>query len=288
MTDETQPDTFSWGDLGERFWRDAASLIRASEEQIRFAVCVHRGMKNAPAARAAGYTSDKVASREAGYKAARTTAVRNLLALAASEVDGRPNGGPMTDAEVEDVLTALIRGPDQVLKLRAIESREKLSDKKDRDRSAEFGAVADHDGLAVWRHTRAFLQAGGHGGGFSVLCWLGGGRKFIDVPLLHDVVAALLTEFPSFYALVRSELSVVDRAVLDRRLADPEWQLAERAKIWHEVGVDIAKRDEEVDSILRKANATAAPVAEVTTAQTPVTGTNGQARPGAEVANARG
>jgi hypothetical protein len=192
----------------------------------------------------------------------------------------------MTDAEVEDVLTALIRGPDQVLKLRAIESREKLSDKKDRDRAGEIGGVADHDGLAVWRHTRDFLQAAGHGGAFSALCWLGGGRKLIDLPLLRDCVAAMLTEFPSFWNLLRGELSVVDRAILDRRLADPEWQLAERAKIWGELGIDLTKRDEEVNAILRKANAAAAPVAEANQ-HAAATNANGRAKPELEAAGAR-
>jgi hypothetical protein len=191
----------------------------------------------------------------------------------------------VSDAEVERAIAEMIRSGDQTLKLKAIEVRQKLVDKK--DRAGEIGAAAaDHDGLAVWRHTRDFLQAAGHGGAFSVLCWLGGGRKLIDLPLLRDCVAAMLTEFPSFWNLLRSELSVVDRAILDRRLADPEWQLAERAKIWGELGIDLTKRDEEVNAILRKANAAAPPVAEANQ-HAVVEGANGRAKPELEAAGAR-
>src|SRR5689334_9149721 len=91
MTDELQNE-FNWGDLGEKWWREAGTKFKASEKQIRIACALSRGCTNSGAAREAGYGGDENSIRQAAYKAVRGTAVRNMLALAKAEADGSPDG----------------------------------------------------------------------------------------------------------------------------------------------------------------------------------------------------
>src|SRR5262249_31669083 len=61
--------------------------------------------------------------RQQGYRVLRSTAVSNLLALAASETGGAAGG--ITDEEIDATLARMIRSPDPAIGLRAIETREK-------------------------------------------------------------------------------------------------------------------------------------------------------------------
>jgi hypothetical protein len=148
---------FDWGELGEKWWRDAGAQFKASEAQIKFACAKHRCASNAGAAREAGYAgcADNDIAKQSGYKAFRTTSVQNLLAFAAAEAKGG-NDGTVYGGEARRILSKLARGSDPTVKIRAIEALQKLDDK-----ATELGRRKDDDGLWDWRIVRDYLQMRG-------------------------------------------------------------------------------------------------------------------------------
>src|SRR5262249_53719783 len=88
MTDDS--DSFDWGALGEARWRELGETTGASHLQLRFAVARFSGASATRAAKLAGYSGDSDALRRAGYSAVRSTAVQNLLELAAINAPGMP------------------------------------------------------------------------------------------------------------------------------------------------------------------------------------------------------
>jgi hypothetical protein len=226
---ESVADQFQWGPLGETWWREAAKTVGSTERQLRFACSIHQGASNTAAARAAPYTGNADAIRQVAYRAARTNAVQNLLALAAAEAKGG-NNGTVDGAEMRRILSGMARGNDPSMRIRAIESLQKLE-----ERGAELGRVPDDDGFAEWRTVRDFLRLG-NGSAVIVLLWDGIDQSLANLPLLHDVVR---TCDPEIWARIYGRQSPTTRAVIDAHLADPDWQRAARVKIWKEVGTDV-------------------------------------------------
>src|SRR5262245_21132681 len=91
MENVTETD-FDWSPLGEGFWTEAAGTVGATPLRARFACCRHRGMTAAGSARASGYSGDKVSIRQAGHRAAKSTAVMNMLSLARAQTGEGPDG----------------------------------------------------------------------------------------------------------------------------------------------------------------------------------------------------
>ena len=116
---------FDWSPFGESWWLESQETVGASDLQVRFAACRYRGMNAAAAARAAGYTGDALATRQAGSRAAQSTAVQHLMALAKAEARGDDDGHVGLD-EARSILSRLARGADPLTKIRAIESLGKL------------------------------------------------------------------------------------------------------------------------------------------------------------------
>jgi hypothetical protein len=130
---DTDTDEFSWAPLGEPRWRELAQSAGASELQLRFAVAKFSGASATAAARIAGYSGNPDALRRAGYAAARSTAVANLLELAAinSPVDAK-----ITDKELDAKIAKMVRSPDSNVSIKAIE----LHAKREAQRKAESEA----------------------------------------------------------------------------------------------------------------------------------------------------
>jgi hypothetical protein len=124
MTDE-QKSEFDWLPLGEGFWTEAAATCGATALQARFACCRHRGMTATGAAKLAGYTADGDGIRQAGSRAAKSTAVMNLLAMAVAEAGGGDDG-VVDSAEAKRILSRLARGSDPNVRIKALESLNKL------------------------------------------------------------------------------------------------------------------------------------------------------------------
>jgi hypothetical protein len=133
-----QETEFCWDPLGEAFWTEAGATTGATPLQVRFACCRHRGMTAAGSARAAGYSGDDDSIRQAGSRAAKSTAVMNLLALATAESGGGDDGVVGT-GEARRILSRLARGSDPNVRIKALDSLQKIEDRQRADRSKDEG-----------------------------------------------------------------------------------------------------------------------------------------------------
>jgi hypothetical protein len=128
-------DTFDWGQLPSDWWLQTAKEIGADERHAKFAAAKHRGCSNTEAARLAGYgTGGAESTRSEGYRVSRSNKVNQLLALAAAEAGGGYDGS-LTKQEARGILTAMARGSDPAIKIKAIELLAKM-DREDEEAKA--------------------------------------------------------------------------------------------------------------------------------------------------------
>jgi hypothetical protein len=113
-------DDAVWAPFGQERWRELADGTGASELQLKFAAARFSGASASAAARIAGYAGDAAALRRAGYAALRSTAVQNLLELAAINA---PADAKISDKEIEAKIAKLIRSADSNVSLKAMEQR---------------------------------------------------------------------------------------------------------------------------------------------------------------------
>jgi hypothetical protein len=124
-----------WVPLGEQRWRELADVTGASELQLKFAAARFAGASATRAAKLAGYSGDSASLRRAGYAALRSTAVQNLLELAAINA---PGDAKISDKEIDSKIAKLIRSPDSNVSLKAIEAFQKReSAKKEAEESGD-------------------------------------------------------------------------------------------------------------------------------------------------------
>jgi hypothetical protein len=155
MNEQTSEE-FDWSPLGEAFWLEAQKTCGASDLQTRFACCRVRGMTAVGSARAAGYTGDNQTLRQAGSRAAQSTAVMNLLALAKVEAAGGDDG-TVGVAEARRILSRLARGSDPNVRIKAIEGISKLDRDERANRPEDTGEdlgeiIRWFHGLFRWVH----------------------------------------------------------------------------------------------------------------------------------------
>lgn len=231
---EEIPWTFAGHD--EAWWRELMQVVRATEQQLRFAVCRFAGMTQTRSARIAGYAADEgERARKAGSEVAKSNGVTVLLALARADTtaaDLPANAkGIMTRDEAAQLLSDLARTPDPSVSLRATEALLKqLPDVNER-------GVLD-DGYAEWRIARDFLTFPGGAVAYASLHHARG-IGIDGLSLLHDVVLLLKRDDPEFYEMLRRRSRPITLASLDRHLSDSEWQLEAREKLWREIGIDL-------------------------------------------------
>lgn len=147
-------EEFDWSPLNEAFWTEAGNTTGATPLQVRFACCRHRGMTAAGAARAAGYSGDDDSIRQAGSRAAKSTAVMNLLALATAESGGGDDGVVGT-GEARRILSRLARGSDPNVRIKALDSLQKIEERQRAERLKDDGPSDPAES------TRQLLGAGG-------------------------------------------------------------------------------------------------------------------------------
>jgi hypothetical protein len=116
MTDTTTDDF--WKPFPETKWREFAEAAKASELQLKFSVARFNGASATGAAKLAGYSGAGPELRRAGYSALRSTAVQNLLELAAINA---PQDAKISDKEIDAKISKLIRSPDSTVSLKAME-----------------------------------------------------------------------------------------------------------------------------------------------------------------------
>jgi hypothetical protein len=118
-------EEIDWGELGEAWWREAGANCHATEQQIVFALHRHKGMTATGCAKAAGYSGDDATIRQAGHRAAHSTAVMGLLSMAKAATGQGPDGN-VTMTEAKQILSRLARGSDPNVRIKAIESLAKI------------------------------------------------------------------------------------------------------------------------------------------------------------------
>lgn len=119
-------DVFDWGQLPSEWWLETAREIGADIRHAKFAASKHRGASNTQAARESGFgTGGAESTRSEGYRVSRSNKVTQLLALATAEAGGGYDG-TLSRQEARGILTSLARGGDPALKIKAIESLEKM------------------------------------------------------------------------------------------------------------------------------------------------------------------
>lgn len=156
---EQQP--FEWGVLTEAWWRENGAACRATETQIKFACARHLGANKAKSATLAGYKGSPEALRSAGVRAEGTTAVEQLLTLAAA-AESPGDADTATAAEIDRKLTKLIRSPDGAISLKAIEAHQRREERRDaglvRPSEEETTEQAARDFMALCRPEMAPLM----------------------------------------------------------------------------------------------------------------------------------
>ena len=225
---EEQTDNFDWGELGAEWWRATGAQCRATEMQIKFACARHAGASATGAARLAGYTDspeDKSAIRQSGYKALRTTAVGNMLALAGAE--DRTVAPKVLDksARALQLSEMVSKTPDPTLKIRAIEALNKMD-----EREADLGQAFSEDGFSQWRTVRDFLKM--PGGAVAIFSLhIGQGDTLANLPLLHDVHNAMMRDAPEMWERRAKQYPLHEQVWLKSRLDDREYQLGARVQV---------------------------------------------------------
>jgi hypothetical protein len=131
-----------WGELGEAWWMEAGAACHATHQQIIFALHRHQGMTATGAARAAKYAGDGTDTiRQAGHRAAHSSAVMGLLSMAKAETGKGPDGNVTMD-EAKQILSRLARGSDPNVRIKSIETLAKI-EREERElnmRQAENGS----------------------------------------------------------------------------------------------------------------------------------------------------
>jgi hypothetical protein len=198
MSEETDWD---WSPLGEIFWTEAGATTGATSLQVRFACCRHRGMTAAGAARAAGYSGDDDSIRQAGSRAAKSTAVMNLLALGAAEAGGGDDGVVGT-GEARRILSRLARGSDPNVRIKALESLQKIEERQRAERSRDDGAT---DAAGIVRQILADMGSEGVLSASEMWFYASGGN-LLTCPGFELIAPVICRRFPDCWQRYRAPL----------------------------------------------------------------------------------
>jgi hypothetical protein len=228
-------DNFDWGVLGKDWWMDAMETTKATLTQTKFSCARHAGATRTKAAEMAGYSAaDAQALRTAGSRADDTKSVADMLVMA-SAASVSTTDAPYTVAEARQKIGRMVKtslDPSTVIKGTELLAR---LDQVDRDR----GQTPEDDGLTAWRIERDFLLLNNGGSAYALV------HGIANCHLLHDTYELLMQqEFgPEIWSRFYAKLNDDTRAQLDRTLANPDYQLNVRKKIWSEIDIDITKVD---------------------------------------------
>lgn len=215
---------FDWGPLGESWWRENGAACRASEKQIKFACSRHQGAHKNRAAELAGYSGDPDGLRSAGSRTDGSTAVQDLIALAAATEAGVADN-PVTIHEAKRKVGKLVRSPDPAIALKASELFVKL-EVAEKNRGEEPESSWEDD-------TRALLAVKRNGLGLCAMAFLGTVEEYAPrldlsgIPLFADLAPSIAKTYPELWAKIRALLDSDCQAVADRMAAAAATPIAE-------------------------------------------------------------
>lgn len=198
---------------GRAFWVEAAKTTGATDLQMRFAVCRHRGMTAAGAARLAGYGGSDENIRQTGSKTSRSPTIMNLLALAAAEA-GAGDDGVVGTGEAKRILSRLARGSDPNVRIKALNSLNKL-EVAERELAASRADLGD----PVDSMRELIVAVPLFGPAMAAGMWFNWQRSLVDFPFLRVAAPYLAKHFPADWARWRGP---EPDDVLDRAAAGPQ------------------------------------------------------------------
>jgi hypothetical protein len=207
-------DDAVWAPFGEARWRELAEGTGASELQLKFAAARFSGASASAAARIAGYAGDAAALRRAGYAALRSTAVQNLLELAAINA---PADAKISDKEIEAKIAKLIRSADSNVSLKAMEQHSKRE-------AAHKEAAQESPDINVWDECSAMctdMPMSGVGAGLAMGVWVNGGGNLINFPLISEAAPIVSKKWPEDWARWLEKHSERSRQFLNEMAAGP-------------------------------------------------------------------
>jgi len=222
-------------------WREAQELTGCSDQQVAFVRSVCQGASLTQAARVAQYAGKGSSLRGQASRIHKSRKVQSLLALARSGDAGVTEDVISRDACKRE-LSRMIRHGDASQKVRCIEGLEKM-----RAEERASGQTDAEDGMGEDRLCRDLIVAHPNGATGYVLAIKGG--NIVNACLFHDVAQQMQREWPEVLAKLVAQLNGDGRRELERQVADRNYQLWIRQKIWGEIGyvVDLtdnaAKRD---------------------------------------------
>jgi hypothetical protein len=195
---------FDWSPLGEPWWRDAVAGCKhkPSEMQLRFAVGRRDGLTATDAARRAGYTGAGERLRQAGSRADKSTAVKELLAFAYLETGIGPDG-TVKAAESKRIVSRIARTGNNSERLKACEFLDK-AEQRERELDPTAGRT-ERDAIKDLLEHR-------HGVGFAALTYLGAienhGRRvnLAGLPLFRECAPSIAAEYPQLWEAIRNHL----------------------------------------------------------------------------------
>jgi hypothetical protein len=186
-------DTFDWGQLPSDWWLQTAREIGADERQAKFAAAKFRNCSNSEAARLAGYGAGGAEStRSEGYRVSRSNKVTQLLALAAAEAGGGYDGS-LTKQEARGILTAMARGSDPAIKIKAIELLAKMDREDEETRAASKGDSDTVEELAAL--IASILQDAV--GALLAMCWWSENSGIAVFPFLKECGPRIAKTYPN-------------------------------------------------------------------------------------------
>jgi hypothetical protein len=193
MVMSEQETEFDWSPLGEAWWMEAAATCGATPLQARFGCCRHRGMTQAGAARLAGYGGGPDGVRKAGSQAAKSTAVCNMMALAQAETSTGDDGVVGT-GEARRILSRLARGSDPNVRIKALDSLQKIEDRQRAERLRDDGP-SDH--VSAVRAVILSIPCYGP----ALACGMWADNYGIETfPFLRECAPLLANKFPEDWA----------------------------------------------------------------------------------------
>jgi hypothetical protein len=172
--------TFDYGSIPYETWKEFAATVGADERHLKFAAAKFRGCTNTQAAREAGFgPGGGTSTRSEGYRVARSNKINQLLALAAAEAGGGYDG-TLSKQEGRSILTAMARGSDPQVRIKAIELLHKMEEKEAalnatkpeeslEENLAALITLVPEQGAGAFLALSGFIHAGGFIGSFPFL-----------------------------------------------------------------------------------------------------------------------
>ncbi len=209
-------ENFDWGHLGQAWWEEAAATAGATPLQTRFAAARHRGMSATGAAKVSGYSGDDDSIRQAGSRAAKSTAVMNLLAMARAE-SGGGDDGTVGSMEAKRILSRLARGSDPNVRIKALDSLTKL----EREERAVNASGQEPDQIEAARDLICAIPEGGTGATLAMAFFFNEHKNIINFPFLRECAPIVATTAAVGWAWWRDRHGQDWHSFIDKMAAGP-------------------------------------------------------------------